>query len=250
MSRFQNNLSLYKPRMHPSVDAWFTHKNDQLNEEAAISGLNLGSNTTQEVESVEENRELLLNQIGIAPKWFADAEQVHGTNVQVISQGGTYTGIDGLVTQIPGLALAIKVADCAAVLLADPQQKVVAGVHAGWKGAVGGIVENAVQKMHELEAQPDHIHAFISPCISLSQFEVGDEVAELFPDSYVDYESYPKPHVDLKRFLIGQLIKLGIKSKHIETHEGCTVSDKKQFYSYRREGEASGRMMGIIRIKE
>ena len=250
MSHSKIDLQTIKPEMPASVDAWFTLKNAHLNKESEIRGLNLGSNTPQPAEKVEANRKRLFEDLRIDGDWFADAKQVHGTKVQVVSQGGTYAETDGLITQIPGLTLSIQVADCAAVLLSDPSEKVVAAVHAGWRGAVGGIVENAIEQMEGLGAKAEEMHAFISPCISLSKFEVGNEVAELFPDSYVDYKSYQKPHIDLKGFLISRLTGLGLLGQNIEAHEGCTMAEADNYYSYRREGEAAGRMMGIIRIKE
>ncbi|MDZ7715366.1 MAG: peptidoglycan editing factor PgeF [Balneolaceae bacterium] len=249
MSSSSKGLQILKPKIHSSVDAWFTLKNEDINKKDGIQGLNLGNNTSQPAEEIEQNRKKLFNELNINPAWFADANQVHGTKVQTINQGGTYSETDGLITQIPGLALAIQVADCAAVLMADPSQSIIAAVHAGWRGAVGGILEKAISQMESLAASPSNIQAFISPCISLAQFEVGNEVAELFPDEYVDYESYKKPHIDLKGFIKSRLNQSGLTDDHIKIHEGCTVTDEENFYSYRREGEGSGRMMGIIKIK-
>ncbi len=104
--------------------------------------------------------------------------------------------------------------------------------------------------MKEAGAEPSRMRAFVSPCISRRHFEVGTEVAELFPDKFVDYESFDKPHINLKAFLEYQLMECGLAEGRIEVHAGCTVADKNSYYSYRREKEKSGRMMGIIRLKE
>jgi copper oxidase (laccase) domain-containing protein len=104
--------------------------------------------------------------------------------------------------------------------------------------------------MVPLGVKPERCLAFISPCISVRHFEVGTEVADQFPDSFVDYEQYEKPHIDLKGFLQYQLEGAGVRREHIEVHPGCTVEDKQDYYSYRREGAMSGRMMGVIQLGE
>lgn len=252
MKSSETKLEWIEPQMSShsgTVDAWFTRKNaDCVNSRRRIPGLNLGSNTGEDVQTVQQNRSLLLADLDIDSQWIAYAGQVHGNRVQVVSQGGTYPGTDALVTQIPGLALAIQVADCAAVLMADAGNKVTAAVHAGWRGAAGDILPKTIEKMQDLGAEVRQVRAFISPCISIEHFEVGKEVAEQFPDRFVDYENYQKPHVDLKGFLKNQMQKMGMKEEYLEVHRDCTVADERHYYSYRREQDRSGRMMGIIRL--
>ncbi len=231
------------------MEAFFTLKNEEkMVGKGFIPGLNLGFNTGGSAPVVAENRSRLLSQEGIAPDWIAYADQVHGTRVRAVTEGGTYGETDGLVTQIPDLALAIQVADCAAVLMADPAARVIGAVHAGWRGAAGDILPKAIDLMKELGASTGNMRAFISPCISFKNFEVGPEVAELFPEDFVDYSRYEKPHIDLKGFLEQQLAGAGVERDHIEVHEGCTVEQGDKYYSYRREKERSGRMLGVIRM--
>ncbi len=230
------------------IAAWFTLRNANLfSDNRNIAGLNLGLNTSESEEVVRNNRTALFENLQLSPDWVAFGNQVHGNRIQVISRGGTYTETDGFVTRVPRLALAIQVADCAAVLLGDSRHRVIAAVHAGWKGAAGGIVPRAIKYMTAQGARPGHIKAFVSPCISKRRFEVGHEVARQFPEAFVDYESYEKPHVDLKGFIRHQLIEKGVKPEHIEIHSGCTVSSD-SYYSYRRQDEQSGRMAGIIQL--
>lgn len=230
------------------VQAWFTCKNvAYYSNEQRVPGLNLGFNTNEQESVVAQHRRDLLSVLGIDEKEIAYAEQVHGNEVLVVEEDGTFQGVDALVTKAPGLTLAIQVADCAAVLLADSRQGIVAAVHAGWRGAAGDILPKAIRKMILLGAQASHIQAFISPCISKYNFEVGPEVAEKFPAEFVDFQSYKKPHVDLKGFLNRQLLEQGLKNEDIEVHKGCTVDDPQRFYSYRREQQQSGRMLGLIK---
>lgn len=247
------NLDTIKPEslnQLKGIHAWFTCKNSGWKiDNQEVPGLNLGFNTGERREVIESHRNSLVGFLNIQESDIAYADQVHGTRVQTVSEGGTYGDTDALVTQVPGLALAIQVADCAAVLLADEKQKVIAAVHAGWRGAAGGILPAAINRMIELGARAENIKAFVSPCISQKHFEVGHEVAEQFPEQFVDYESYKKPHVDLKAFLNYQMQEMGFPDTSIEIHKGCTVAEVERFYSYRREQKQSGRMLGIIQLK-
>ena len=250
MTLSKNKPELIRPDIFKEDDgikAWFTCKNaDLYTKNQQIEGLNLGYNTAEEAEVVFRHRKELANLLNINLQEVAFAEQVHGSGVQVVSKGGTYNGVDALISRTEGITLAIQVADCAAVLMADPGNRVIAAVHAGWRGAADDIIPKTVDEMISLGMKPADIKAFISPCISQENFEVGEEVAERFPQQFVDYSTYKKPHVNLKGFLEDQLSKLGLKKSHIEVHQGCTVENANRFYSYRREQQASGRMLGVI----
>lgn len=246
------SIDIIKPDIfedHNKVEAFFTLKNPQVNvKERSIEGLNLGFNTDEAPEIVKQNRQMLTEQFDLDPNWIAFANQVHNNRVKVVTGGGTFANMDALITQVPGLALAIQVADCAAILIADDEGKTIAAIHAGWRGAAGDIVPRTLEKMKQLVDQPANYYAFISPCISVENFEVGPEVAEQFPDEFVDYATCSKPHINLKGFLKDQLIQEGVSPENIEVDASCTVANER-FYSYRREGDKSGRMMAVIKIK-
>jgi YfiH family protein len=232
-----------------ALTSFFTLKNASLfSDSRQIKGLNIGFNTDEAPEIVKQNRQALIKAFDLDSGWIAFADQVHGNRVEVVTSGGTFANTDGLITQVPGLALAIQTADCAAVLMADMHTQTIAAIHAGWRGAAGDIVPRAVEKMIQLGVQMGNCMAFISPSISVRHFEVGAEVAEQFPEQFVNYEQYEKPHIDLKRFLRYQLERVGVRPENIGIDPGCTVEDDKQFYSYRREGAMSGRMMGGIQL--
>jgi YfiH family protein len=230
------------------ISSWFTLRNQaRINSDSSIPGLNLGLNTDEKAAVVLHNRSLLTQHIDITASQIAYATQVHKTEVQVVQQGGIYENTDGLATNRSGLALAIQVADCACVFLGDSKNKVIGAAHAGWRGAVKGILPNTIFEMVQLGAQVDCIQAFVSPCISLNNFEVGEEVASQFPDYFVHRTGFAKPHVDLKAFIKHQLMQAGIESAHILVDNHCTIENE-NFYSYRRQKEKSGRMMGIIKL--
>lgn len=253
MKKSETKFSLIKPNFadNEGVRAWFTRKNQMYGTEThSIPGLNLGFNTSEKKELVTKSRLELLANLDIDPDWVAYADQVHSNRIRFVTEGGTYPTTDGLITKIPGLTLAIQVADCAAILLWDAANKVIGALHAGWRGAAGNMAPMGVEKMTEQGAHPQKIKAFVSPCISLKNFEVGQEVADQFPEMFVNYEGYKKPHLDLKGFLKQQLMETGIPDSQVEIRDECTIGDAKQFYSYRREGKQSGRMMGLIQISE
>lgn len=252
MSNSKTKLSVVSPEMledGSNIRAWFTLKNPHHTTDSQIvPGLNLGFNTPESSNVVSKHRSTLYETLHINPRWVATAKQVHSNKVQEVTQGGTYPATDGLITRVPGLTLAIQVADCAAVLLWDEQNEIIAALHAGWRGAAADIVPVGIERMAELGADPQKIKAFVAPCISVGNFEVGHEVAEQFPDQFVDYDSYKKPHVDLKRFVEHQLREAGVSESNIEIRPECTIADAEQFYSYRREGDQSGRMMALIQM--
>lgn len=252
MEPSNKNIELIRPEIlnyAGNIQAWFTCKNAEFGaKNQTVPGLNFGFNTNERKEIVEQHREELLSALNIDAEKIAYAEQVHGNKIKVVTKGGIYKGVDALLTKTPGLALAIQVADCAAILLADSERGIIAAVHAGWRGASDDILPKAIRQMKSLGARTSNLRVFISPCISQPNFEVGREVAVKFPADFVDYENYKKPHVNLKGFLNMQLLEMGVSSDHIEIHQGCTAEESEKYYSYRREQQQSGRMLGLIRI--
>lgn len=232
------------------VKAFMTLKNKSLfQDERNIRGLNLRCNTQERPSIISQNREMLLRTFELDPEWIAFVDQIHGNHVKVVSSGGTYSKTDGFITRVPGLALAIQIADCAAVFIADIAANIIAAVHAGWRGAAGSVVTRAAEKMAGFGAEMEQCKAFISPCISAQNFEVGTEVAEQFPSAFIDSEHYEKPHLNLKSFLHHQLREAGMKNENIEVHPDCTIANH-QYYSYRREKDQSGRMMAVIQLQQ
>jgi len=231
------------------VKALFSLKNPDYQPEATLPGLNLGYNTAEPQKNTEQNLTDWLVFAGADPEKTALGRQIHKTHIETVKTGGWYADKDGFVTKTPGVSLGIFVADCGGILLADEKNGVIGACHAGWKGAVAGVVQKTVKAMLQSGAERSSIEAFISPCISTKKFEVGEEVATQFPEAFIDH-SYAKPHVDLKGYIKDCLIKSGVQDKYITKAEGCTMSDAQSFYSYRREKDKSGRMMALITLKK
>jgi len=243
---------LLRPRIFgdvPSVTAGMSTRH------GGVSGppydtLNLGRHVGDAASSVEENRRRFCASMDTDPAWLATAGQVHGSTVRVIDAPRHEPFCDGLVTTTPGLLLAIAVADCAAVLLADPEHGVAGACHAGWRGAVRDIVADTVEKMTEHGAVPDQIRAYVSPCLSQEAFEVGPEVAAQFDAAVVAQpKDADRPHVDLKDALRRQLEAAGVPTDAIEVSGRCTLQETDHFFSYRAADDATGRMFGAILLR-
>ena len=207
--------------------------------------MNLAGHVGDDPARVAENRRRLLNTLGLSamPLWL---QQVHGTVVVDAATAGQACEADASFVIGPGLACAVLTADCLPVLLCDSGGTRVAAVHAGWRGLLGGIVENTVRALHCPGSQ---LLAWLGPAIGPQAFEVGDEVRESFiaedPQAAAAFEPSPS-----RRWLanIYVLARLRLARMHVTAVYGghwCTVSDAGRFYSYRRDG-VTGRMASLI----
>lgn len=242
----------HKPQIFKSLDfvqAGITYSNrGKINVTGELAGLNLGDNTGVDKKEIDNNFKRLSDELGWNPDQLALAEQVHGGEVETVTKAGYYKKIDGLVTSSRDIAIGVKVADCAAVLLVDTSTGTIAAVHAGWRGAAANILPSAIKKMKEIGANVSEVFAYISPCISLQHFEVGEEVASQFDSTFINRKIGVKPHLDLKSFLNQQLLKSGLSEQRIEIDGRCTIEDTR-FYSFRREREKAGRMLAFIKYR-
>ena len=212
-----------------------------------FASLNLGLSTADEDAHVQANRRHLAAALGFAPDAWVVAGQVHGAAILEADAPGLYPGYDGLITRVPGLLLGITAADCAAILLADPEARIIGACHSGWRGTVARIAAKTVAAMAARGAGPARLRAYVSPCIGMENFEVGPEVAAQFDAAFVHHlPGAPKPRVDLKAAIAAQLTEAGIAPAHLEVSPACTVADTDTFFSYRAENGQTGRMMGFI----
>jgi YfiH family protein len=146
---------------------------------------------------------------------------------------------DGLVTTRPDIALGALAADCAPVLFADPEARVIGAAHAGWKGALGGVLEATIATMARLGARPSRIRAALGPCIGPGAYEVGPEFEERFLSANPGYARFfrrpraeGRPHFDLPAFVLERLARAGLDT--VENCTACTYSDDSRLFSYRR----------------
>jgi hypothetical protein len=144
--------------------------------------------------------------------------------------------------------LCVTVADCVPILLCDPRVPAVGVVHAGWRGTASGILAAAVRRMQEeFGTDPAALLAFIGPAAGACCYEVGSEVADRFDAQFL-HRHGEHALVDLKSANRTQLLGAGLQPGHIEVDPSCTIEESARFHSYRRDGNRSGRMMGVIGI--
>ncbi len=213
-------------------------------------GMNLSSHVGDEQANVDENRRLLFESLGI-PNGVRQVyqNQVHSANVRYVrGDEGILKENDALVTKEANVLLGVTVADCTPILLYDPNTKLIAAVHAGWRGTEQMIALAAVRKMIELGAEPKNIYAFIGASASRDKYEVGLEVATLFEEKHLVALEGQKYLLDVKGANLDQLLYVGIPREQIEVSPLCSISDER-LHSYRRDGKKSGRMLALIMRK-
>jgi YfiH family protein len=217
---------------------------------APYGSLNLGDHVGDDPASVRRNRELAARGLGLEPDRVLYLTQVHGAEV-VHSRGpwpqGRRPEADASVTDEPGLGLAILVADCTPVLLADPEAGIVATAHAGRPGMAAGVVPATVERMVSLGASPARIIAYTGPAVCGACYEVPDamraDVAARVPESYATTRQ-GTPAVDVPGGVWAQLRAAGVAEANGHRSPLCAM-ESKDHYSYRREG-ATGRFAGFV----
>lgn len=231
------------------VAAAFSTRNGGVSD-PPFNSLNTGLAVGDDPDVVSVNRDRLLRALGFALADLVLAHQVHGSDVAVVDRIPiARPRVDGLVTSIRGIVLGISAADCAAVLLADPAAGVVGACHAGWRGAVSGVIENTIEHMKAQGAEPDRIMAWVSPCISSANFEVGPEVARQFASDEISSGRGDRSFVDLKLHIHRRLERGGVSLQNISVDNACTFSDRQRFFSHRRDHGKTGRMLGLIGMR-
>ena len=217
---------------------------------APYDSLNLGTSTSDDPSSVRENYALLYRHLGIDGKNTAFMRQIHSASVITVSEAGVYDSVDGMLTNVPGLLLGVKTADCVPVLLYDPYSLAVGVVHCGWRSLVSKILENTLSLMeHEWNTKTEEVIFILGPSAGPCCYEVGEEVAARMRDSSLLNRS-GKVYADLHAEIISRLDENGVNKANIESIRNCTVCNPSLFYSHRRDGIVSGRMAGYIMLRE
>lgn len=214
------------------------------------ASLNLGRSSGDQPAAVAENRRRLcaVLELDTAPAWL---KQIHGNGVVDAAGIGTPVEADASVCRVPGRACVVQTADCLPVLLCDRAGTVVAAAHAGWRGLARGVLAATVAAMG---VRPADIVAWLGPAIGPAAFEVGPEVRAEFLQQDVGNEGCFRPGRD-DRWLadIYALARRRLAALGVEAVYGggrCTVSEPERFFSYRRDGRASGRMSSLIWLRE
>jgi len=236
--------------------AFFTRRGGTSN--GLYDSLNLGRGSKDDPAAVEANRKLAAETFGVSPDHLLTAYQIHSDIAHVVEApwDASPEG-DAIVTRTEGLMLGALSADCAPILLADPQARVVASAHAGWKGAIGGVVESVVGAMCAQGADRSRIVAAVGPCIAQTSYEVGQDFLDRFeadaPGSgrfFAPGVSADKRQFDLPGFVLERLRAAGVERCGWIGRDTC--GEEADFFSNRRavkRGEGDyGRLMSAIML--
>ena len=249
--------------LHTQVTAFSTTRNGGVSK-GDYASMNCTPYTGDDIEAVQRNQQLLCTALHIEKEQLIIPYQTHSANALVIDKeflqqnaekrNEQLQNIDALITQEKGVCLCVSTADCTPILLYDRKQQVIAAIHAGWRGSVNYIVRNTLEQMQRLyNTQGEDIFAAIGPCIGFDAFEVGDEVYDAFKqnDFPMEYISGWKPethkwHIDLQMANSVQLIDFGVPTEQIDICDICTFTHYEKFFSARRLGIKSGRILSGI----
>jgi YfiH family protein len=221
-----------------------------------LAGLNVGYGSGDERSTIAENRRLAVAAI-LPGGELATVHQIHSADVVYVQRPWPQYDrprADAMVTDRPNLLLGILTADCAPVLLADAEARVIGAAHAGWRGALAGVTDSTIAAMEQLGARRENIRAAIGPCIGQPSYEVDEAFRMRFLEQdpgnvrlFAD-EQWGKPHFDLEAYIEHRLQSAGIAA--VEALHLDTYADPDRFYSYRRathRGEADyGRQVSLI----
>jgi YfiH family protein len=209
--------------------------------EDIYASLNAGFGSDDDPAKVAENRARMAKAVGVSPERFLTAYQIHSPEVVVAETPWAAEArprADAIVTRVPGLAVGVSTADCGPVLFADPQARVIGAAHAGWRGALAGVLESTIAAMETLGADRGRIVAAIGPMISQKNYEVGNDLVAQFSKADADNARFfaaGRPghaQFDLPGFIASGLAAAGIT--RVEDLAACTYADPKLFYSFRR----------------
>jgi len=239
----------------PARHGFFTRKGGASS--GVFTGLNCGQGSSDISEVVRINRARVAKAMQLEPENLVSVHQVHSaTVVEVSGPMAERPKADAMVSATPGVALAILTADCQPVLFGDAKAGVVGAAHAGWRGAVDGVLEATIEAMQALGAHAEDIHAVIGPSISQANYEVGPE----FLDSFLEQDDHnarffingegDRYLFDLPGYGLHRLRLAGVGQAEWTRH--CTYADNQRFFSYRRathSGDADyGRLISAIRL--
>lgn len=206
----------------------------------AVAGLNCGTGSGDDPQIVGANRRLAADAV-LPGAPIASVYQIHSPTAVIVTEAGPLADrphADALATDRPGLLLGIVTADCAPILLADLEVGVIGAAHAGWRGAVAGVTDQAIAAMISLGARVERISAAIGPCLAKASFEIGHDLAQQLlaedpgNERFLGEGPKGKPHFDLEAYLVARLAAAGISRIEASGLDTYVLEDR--FYSYRR----------------
>ncbi|HYF02839.1 MAG TPA: peptidoglycan editing factor PgeF [Patescibacteria group bacterium] len=244
-----NIIDIEKPVIFPekSIISGVTKRN--LRAFPNQGGLSLSPGKILSKEELADHRKAFAEGLGIPTDILKFQNQVHGDMIRVITPDSKTEASDGMITSFKNIVLCIIIADCAAVLMYDPKNSVIAGFHSGWRGTQLNIVGKGINILKDnFKSDPADLLVYVSPCASGERYIVREDVAQHFPRSVKRINN--KEYLFDNRMEIQlQLHEAGVPRSNIEVSDGCTIGGEIDYHSYRRDGERSGRMAAFIGMK-
>ncbi len=211
---------------------------------------NLSFSVGNDSEIVKENRKTFFNKIGIDESKVAFQKQVHGDIIKIVNSPGNQGESDALITTEKKLGLTITSADCCAIFIYDYKKEIIAAVHSGWRGTSKRILFKTLEKLkNDFSCNASDLFCYLSPSISQQNYEVGEEVVQQFSKEYIK-KINNKFYLDIKTANYEMLIGQGVKSNQIQVSQLCSYGFSSLLHSYRRDGNKSGRALGVIFMKD
>ena len=239
--------------------AFSTQRQDGVGE-GAYASFNITHYCGDSAENVRANRRILCAELGITDERLVLPRQTHSDNIAIVTletPSEALEGVDAVITHEEGLCIGVSTADCIPLLYFDAQHRVVAAVHAGWRGTAQDIVRHTLHAMQQhYGTQPCDVQAGIGPCIGQEAYEVGDEVVTALHDAGYNLEAIArrnpttgKMHIDLAAANADSLLRCGVDLMNIEVCGICTHRNSDTFYSVRALGTTTGRFLTGVMMK-
>ncbi|ASN05842.1 hypothetical protein CFK40_12885 [Virgibacillus necropolis] len=260
---YQENESLLTlkswKKLDPSLQVGFTTRQGGISK-SSFESFNMGLHVPDSKQDVIYNRKLLAEKIGMSMETWVGGEQIHGTNVEIIthkvkgrgafSHENSLSGIDGLITNQKGILCTAFFADCVPLFFFDRETGYVGIAHAGWKGTVNGIGKEMINKFIQLGASVETIKVAVGPCISQDAYEVDGHVIKNLTSKQINNTTRKQENnhylLDLKKLNEEILLQSGALRHNIDVTNYCTYRAEELFFSHRRDHGKTGRMLGFI----
>lgn len=235
-------------KTYPNLIQAFTTRKGGFSQ-GSYASLNMGVSVGDDPLVVSKNRELFFENISVPENRLVYPQQIHSNHTKQVSEPATINACDALITKEKNLFLTVQTADCFPVFMFDPDQLCVGLVHSGWRGCAGNIIGRTIREMQQLGSNPQHLLIGIGAGIQQANYQVDQEVARQFDPVYLKADGHGRYKLNLQAVILDQIIAEGVPVENIECLNLCTFDREDLFYSYRRDGQKSGRMMGLIGIK-
>lgn len=217
---------------------------------SAPSFFNLSYSVGDKKEFVDNNRNIFFAELGLNENTVSYQKQVHEDNIKEVKEHGNCGESDALVTTSKDLGLAISSADCPAIFIYDPVKKIIAAIHSGWRGTEKQILRKTIIKLkNEFNSNPSDLVIYLGPAISQINYQVGEEVVQKFDEEFI-LKKEGKFYLDVKAANKKMMLDEGVKKSNIQISNLCSYEYDSVLHSYRRDGQKSGRALGVIAMKD